>query len=417
MIFYIAKKSLMNRKLTSFLCLFSITLSVALFLGVEKVKDGAENGFTNTISKTDLIVGSKAGPVQLLLYTVFHLGSPTNNITMESYNKIKANPLVKWTIPISLGDSYRGHRVVATDENYYKHYRYQGDKKVELKEGRIPTEIWDVTIGSEIAKKFGFNLGDPIQLSHGISKESIYEHIKSPFKVQGILKPTSTPIDKAIYINLYGMEAMHKGWETGVPDTDMADKSNLKKEDLETKQITAFLLAAKNRIFTLRLRSMIDNFQDEALMAVIPGMALAELWNTIGYVEKALALVSLCVLIVGLLGIVISLYTSINERRREMAILRSLGASGAQVLTLLITEAFVLVTAGCLLGLGLLYGGMFILSPYLASEFSVYLPIEAPSLTEIYYLAGISFGSLIIGMIPGLKAYKNSLSDGLTIKV
>ena len=121
MITYLTWKSVQNRKLTSLLCVSSIALSVALLLGVERIKNGARDGFTNTISQTDLIVGAKGGPLQLVLYTVFRIGSPTNNIRFSSYTKIKNLPEVDWTIPISLGDAYRGYRVVGTDENFFKY--------------------------------------------------------------------------------------------------------------------------------------------------------------------------------------------------------------------------------------------------------------------------------------------------------
>ena len=124
MISFLSYKSLASRKFISFLCVLSIALSLSLFLMVEKLRNGVEEGFTNTISNADLIVGSRSGPLQLLLYTVFHMGSPTNNIRYSSYEEIKSNPTVAWTIPISLGDSYKGHRVVATDENFFKHYQF-----------------------------------------------------------------------------------------------------------------------------------------------------------------------------------------------------------------------------------------------------------------------------------------------------
>ncbi|MGZ3809802.1 MAG: ABC transporter permease, partial [Bacteriovorax sp.] len=217
MIKFLTYKSLNNRKFTSLLCVLSIALSVTLFLGIERIRNGAREGFTNTISQTDLIVGAKGGPLQLLLYTVFHIGGAVNNIRMSTYEEIKNNRLVEWTIPISLGDTYRGYRVVATDENFFAHYRFRGDKKIELSSGAIPKDTFDVVLGSEVAKKFQLKINDPIVLSHGVSSAAILSHEATPFRIVGIIAPTQTPIDTAVYINLYGMEAMHFGWESGVP--------------------------------------------------------------------------------------------------------------------------------------------------------------------------------------------------------
>ena len=417
MINFITFKSIKNRKFTSFLCVLSIALSVTLFLGVERIRTGAKEGFTNTISKTDLIVGPKGGPLQLLLYTVFHIGGAVNNIKYESFQEITKNPIIEWAIPISLGDSYKGHRVIATNENFYIHYRFRGDQKIEFKEGSMPQDTFDVAIGSEIAKKLKLKISDPIVLSHGISNESILNHETVPFKIKAILAPTQTPIDTAIYITLYGEEAMHIGWESGVPSGEKINPDRYKKENIELDELTSFMIKLKSRIAVLRIRSDIDKYEKEPLMAVIPALALQEMWQTISYVEQVLFLISLCVLMVGILSILISLYTSINERRREMAILRSLGASSNHIFGLLIYESSILVLLGCILGVGTLYSLLYFIRPWLEANFSVYLETKALSKTEWLYLLGIFIAGTLAGLIPAIKAYYNSLQDGLTIKI
>ena len=418
MINFLTYKSIKNRKFTSFLCVLSIALSVTLFLGIERIRNGARDGFTNTISKTDLIVGAKGGPLQLLLYTVFHIGGAVNNIKLSTYNDIKSNPQVEWTIPISLGDAYKGFRVIGTDENFYEYYRFRGDKKVEINLGGvIPSDTFDVVIGSVVAKKYKHKVGDPIVISHGISNVGIMSHDNTPFKIVGILSPTQTPIDTGVYVTLQGMEALHFGWETGTPSDEVISPERFKKENIEITQLTSFLIKLKSRIAVLRMRRNIDLYDKEPVMAIIPALALQEMWETIGYVEQILFLVSLCVLLVGVMSILISLYTSINERRREMAILRSLGASAKHIFLLLIYESSILVLIGCILGLVSMYGLLYFVSPWLESNFSVYLPIEAPSKTEWMYLGAIYIVGTMAGLIPAIKAYLNSLQDGLTIKL
>ena len=416
MINFLTFKSIKNRKFTSILCVLSITLSVTLFLGIERIRSGAREGFTNTISKTDLIIGAKGGPLQLLLYTVFHIGSAVNNIRMSTYEDIKNNRLVEWSIPISLGDTYKGYRVVATDENFFLHYRFRGDNQVVLETGKIPTETFDVVVGSEVAKKTHLKVGDPIVLSHGISSQAILAHDSTPFHIVGIVAPTQTPIDTGVFINLYGMEAMHFGWESGVPSGEKINPERFKKENIKITQLTSFMVKLKSRIAVLKMRREIDQYDKEPIMAIIPALALQEMWQTIGYVEQILFLVSLCVLLVGVLSILISLYTSINERRREMAILRSLGASSRHVFALLIYESSLLVLLGCIMGVASLYGVLIFVRPWLESNFSVYLEVKPLSSSEWIYLAGIFLAGTLAGLIPAIKAYMNSLQDGLTIK-
>ena len=418
MITYLTWKSVQNRKLTSLLCVASIALSVALLLGVERIKNGARDGFTNTISQTDLIVGAKGGPLQLVLYTVFRIGSPTNNIRFSSYTKIKNLPEVDWTIPISLGDAYRGYRVVGTNENFFKHYRYRRNQKIEVLNGKIPIGIFDVVLGYEVAQKFQHKTSDSIILSHGISEKSFMDHSVTPFKVVGILNPTATPIDRSIFITLEGMEAMHIGWDKGVPGKNSTvTPENLKKENIHIGQITSFLLKTKNRIQTLKLQRKIDSFPEDPLMAVIPGLALHQLWKTLSYIENILYLISLCVLAVGLISVIVSLYTSLNERRREIAIFRALGAGAGKVVSLLLVESSLIVLVGTLIGTALLYLCLFMVRPYLESNFSLYLPNQFLSSTELIYLGSILLGGITAGFIPAIKAYRNSLQDGLTIQV
>lgn len=418
MVAYLTWKSIQNRKLTSLLCVVSIALSVALLLGVERMKNGARDGFTNTISKTDLIVGAKGGPLQLVLYTVFRIGAPTNNIRYSSYADIKSYPEVDWTIPISLGDAYRGYRVVGTDENLFKHYRYRGDKRIEILEGQVPFEIFGVALGYEVAQKLQHKISDSIILSHGISEKSLMEHSDTPFKVVGILKPTGAPIDRSVFVTLEGMEAMHFGWEKGVPGKGARiSPEKLKKENIHIGQITGFFLKTKSRIQTLKLQRKIDSFPKEPLMAVIPGLTLHELWRNLSYVENILYLISLCVLAVGLISVIISLYTSLNERRREIAIFRALGAGVGKVVSLLLFESSLIVLTGILIGAMLFYLSLFFIRPYLESNFSLYLPIQLLSPTEWTYLGGIFLGGIIAGFIPAIKAYRNSLQDGLSIQV
>lgn len=415
MIAFLAKRALKNRLLTGVLCLFSIALSVALFLGIERVRTGARDGFTNTISKTDLIVGARGGALQLMLYSVFHMGNASNNIRYASFERWADHPMVAWTIPFSLGDSYQGHRVVGTNEDFFEHYRFRGEQKIQLLEGEIFNGIFDVVVGHDVAKKFQLKLGSKLTLAHGVSNKAILEHENTPFTVVGIMKPTATPVDRALYISLYGMEAMHMGWETGMPDeSKLASPETLSEEEMEIKQVTSFLLGAKNRIQTLRLRSAISQDPAEPLMAIIPGLTLQELWQSLGHVENILILVSFCVLIVGVFGILIALYTSLQERRKEMAILRSMGASLGQITSLLVTEAMILVGLGSVLGVVLLYVGMFALRPYLESQFSLYLPIQALSQKEWIMLAIVWGAGLVAGIIPALKARYQSLQDGLS---
>ena len=420
MLLSLAYRSLKNRKLTSVLTLLSLALSVSLWVGIEHIRVGARESFSNTISQTDLIVGARSGSLQLLLYTVFHMGSPTANVSYESYEKIKNQPAVLWTIPISLGDSHRGYRVVGTNEDFYRQYRYRQDRRIEFEQGRAPADVFDVALGSEVAQRLGYRLGQRIVVTHGItSSQGILDHEDKPFTVVGILRPTRTPVDRSLYVTLEGIEAMHIDWKQGAPPLkgQQVPAERIKKEEIKIEQITAFLLRSKARVQTLGLQRQINTFPEEPLMAVIPGVALSELWNGISYGEQVLKVVALFVVIVGLVGMLMALYTSLNERRREIAILRAVGVGPLKIMFLLVVESGLLTLVGSLLGIGLVYILIVLLQPLVEQQFGLYLPVKTLTATEHLYVAGVVLAGLVVGLIPAWKAYRNALSDGLSVRI
>jgi putative ABC transport system permease protein len=419
-LFSLAIRSLLNRKLTTVVTLFSLALSVSLWVGIEHIRGGARESFSNTISQTDLIVGARGSPIQLLLYTVFRIGTPTANVTYESYEKIRRHKAVSWTIPISLGDSHRGYRVVGTNEDFYRRYRYRQDRRLAFARGRAPSDVFDVAVGSEVAQALGYSLGERIVVTHGIaSRAGIMDHDDKPFTLVGILQPTQTPIDRSVYVTLEGIEAMHIDWKGGAPPIKGKETppEQIKKDNIRIEQITAFFLATRSRVQTLSLQREITSFAEEPLMAVIPGVALSELWSGISYGEQVLQVVAIFVVVVGLLGMLMSLYTSLNERRREMAILRALGVGPVKVILLLICESGVLTLLGAVLGVGGVYGLIAVLQPIIEQQFGLHIPLRGLADRQFVYLACVVLGGVGMGFIPAWKAYRNALSDGLSVRV
>lgn len=418
-LFTILWKSLWNRRLTSVLTIFSIALSVLLLLGIERVRLGARESFSNTISQTDLIVGAKGGTLQLLLYSVFRLGSATANISFESYEKLRSHPAVKWVIPYSLGDSHRGFRVVGTNEDFYANYRYRQNRTVTFSEGQAPMQVFDIALGSEVAKALGYNLGASVAVAHGVTEgRAIISHDDKPFKVVGILNKTGTPIDRSLYMTLEGLEAIHMDWKDGAPPRrgEETPAQSIRREDVKVGQITAALVRTKNRFETLYLQREINTYAEEPLMAIIPGVALSELWSVVSYAEDGLRIVSWSVLVVGLLAMLIAVYTSLQERRREMAILRSVGAGLPSIALLLVAEAFLLTILGAIVGVGLTYVVLIATQPLIESTFGMLIPIQPLSVVEWAFIAVILFSGFLIGLVPAVKAYRNSLADGLAVR-
>ena len=416
----LALASLNNRRFTALLTVFAIALSVCLLLAVERVRSETRASFASTISGTDLIVGARSGSVNLLLYSVFRIGNATNNIRWDSYQQLAGHPQVKWAIPLSLGDSHRGYRVLGTSPAYFEHYRFGRQQPLQLAEGRaFADDPFEVVLGAEVAQGLGYRLDERIVLAHGVAKVSMVQHDDKPFRVVGILRRTGTPVDRTLHINLAGMEALHVDWRGGVParGAGRVSAEQARALDLQPQQITAVLLGLNSRIATFALQREINQYRGEPLLAVLPGVALQELWSLMGTAEQALFVVSLFVVLTGLIGMLTAILTSLNERRREMAILRSVGARPWHIAGLLVIEAFALALAGAALGLTLLYVSIAAAQAPLQQFYGLYLPFGWPSGYEWRLLGAILLAAVLMGAVPAWRAYRQSLTDGLSIRV
>jgi putative ABC transport system permease protein len=416
MIIRLAFGSLLARALTVGMTILAIALSVALFLGVEKIRTGAKASFSDTISGTDLIVGARSGSVQLLLYSVFRIGNATNIMTWESYQDIAARPEVDWIVPISLGDSHRQFRVMGTTSAFFERYKYRSGQSLALDDGAIMVDLFDTVIGADVAATLGYRVGDPIVVAHGLA--SFTKHDDQPFRVSGILAKTGTPVDRTVIVSLKAIEAIHVDWQRGAQIPGQSTPADvIRKMALEPQAVTAALVGVKSRLQVFGLQRTINDYTQEPLLAILPGVALQELWQIVGIAETALIGVSAMVVVTALIGMMATIFSSLNERRREMAIFRAMGARPRVILGLLVLEAVLMAAIGALLGLALLYIGLFIGQPLIDSAFGLWLPIDPPTLREVWVLLGVIFAGAIVSMVPALRASRMSLADGMMIRI
>jgi putative ABC transport system permease protein len=415
MILRLAIASLFARALTVGMTILAIALSVALFLGVEKVRTGAKASFNDTISGTDLIVGARSGSVQLLLYSVFRIGNATNNVTWESYQDIAARSDIDWIVPISLGDSHRQFRVMGTTPAFFEHYKYRQGRSLAVTDGAIMDDLFDTVIGADVAATLGYKIDDPIIVAHGLA--SFTEHKDQPFRVSGILEKTGTPVDRTVIISMEAIEAIHVDWQSGVQVPGQSTPADvIRGMELTPKAITAALVGVESPLQTFALQRAINQYAEEPLLAILPGVALQELWGIVGIAETALLAVSAMVVVTALIGMMATIFSSLNERRREMAIFRAMGARPVTILSMLVLEAMVMAAIGALLGLLLLYIGLVIAQPILDSTYGLWLPIEAPTMREVWVIFGVIFAGAIVSLVPALRAYRMSVADGMMVK-
>lgn len=442
-LFTLAFKSIRHRSFATTATVFSVVLSLLLLFTVERVRRSVEDSFTQSVSGVDLLVGARTGSLQLVLFSVFNIGQVTNNVSYDSYDKIHHHPDVEWTIPISLGDGHKGYRVVGTTTEFFEHYQVRANEHLKIINGSLFTESNEVVLGAEVAEALKYKLGDKIVVAHGSTTgESFEDHADQPLTVVGILEATGTAVDRSLYITLGAMEHMHEEHKEGESSEEHAKhekeddhkghehhKNQDEKEhasevhdheahdhEHHPESITSFFVKLKSKTRILSMQREITDNKDEALLAVIPGSVLSDIWRSLSQIEFVLKLISALVMVVGLIGMIIALMTSLNERRREMAILRSLGAGFGHLAKIVFLEVFLI------LGLAVITSAVLkvlletALSGYVAKKFGLIISGSWFSVMDIVMMVATIVVGLIFALFPILVFKNKSLKDGLAVK-
>jgi putative ABC transport system permease protein len=466
MILHVAKRSLLHRKVSVFLTFLALFVSVSLLLSIEHIRKEAKSSFYRTVSGVDLIVGARTGQINLLLSSVFRVGANANSVSWESYKRITSNPQVEWAIPLTLGDSHNGFAVIGTTNDYFEHYRF-GDKRLlgfqaggkfqsgkPNKSGQSPltTTHYDVVLGAEVAKQLNYQVDDQFTISHGLGKVSFSHHAEHPFTVVGILAYTGTPVDQAVHVGLNAIESIHSKPSPSlakqtlsrnsltkqtelidVEDDHAHDNEHKHEHDKEDKhehstqhvvkngidnkaiamqptQISAFMLGLKSRVAVLQVQRQVNQDKQEALSAIIPGLALADLWRLVGAVENVLRVISAAVLIASLLGLSTMLLASLRERKTEIKVFRVMGAKPSFVFWLLQIEALSIALSACVISVVSVMCLILFGSDYLLSEYGLSISANILSIDTIWVICVVLLSTFVITLLPSVGAYRDARS-------
>src|SRR5690606_8131276 len=337
------------------------------------------------------------GDINLLLYAVFRLGNPSNNIRWRSYQEIAGLADVAWTIPLSLGDSHKGYQVLATNDDYFAHFRYGASEPLKLAQGRAFASPFEVVLGAEVARRLGYQLGDRLVLAHGAVSTSFTLHDAHPFSVVGIFAPTGTPVDQTLHISLQGMAALHR------PPVD-----TLAPEQLQVDSITAVMVGLKSRVKVFQVQRLINQYRGEPLQAILPGITLTQLWSTLAIMENTLRVISALVLVAALCGMAAMLLASLRERRREILLLRTIGASPMFIGLLLQIEVLVMVGLATVLALVIALGALVMGAEFWLAWFGLQIEPNVFHSATLKLLLLVCGGAALIGMLPAISAYRLS---------
>lgn len=455
-VFFLALKSLWYRRFTSGLTVVAIALSVALFIGVGKIKDATQDAFSGAISRVDLIVGPRTGNLSLLLYSVFHVGYPSHNVSMKAVDYVKSNDQVEWVVPFSLGDGFKGFPVVGTTTEFFSRYQVKDGESIKFSQGVAFAKDSEAVIGGDVAQSQGLKVGDKIILSHGHSEEGdgFEKHDEHPFTVVGITQFTGTPIDRSVYVSLEGLGSIHdikpaskaattpdargKHQQSHDHESEHDDHSHDHGEDhgedhehdhehdhasfasvdgkVLVKYVSGFFVGAKSRMSSLALQRTINTWEEEALLAIMPGVAMAELWKNLSIFEVALSIISVLVVLAGMIGLFVSLLILSSQRRHEMVVLRAIGAGPSAIFTMLAGEAVAIVLAAIITGMGGMYLGILALRPWLEKKFAVDLALSGVNFSDMKFSATLLVVGAVVGIVSSIRTYRTAMHEGLTTK-
>lgn len=418
----LAAASSWHRRGTLALVAASIALATLLLLTLERLREDIRAGFSNAVSGTDLIVGARTGPVQLMLHAVFRQGGATAAVRMDSLREIASHRAVAWMVPLALGDSHRGHPVLGTTPEYFAHFLYGDRQPLVLAQGRAFAGtldgLYEAVLGAEVAQALGYRPGQRLTLSHGLGPSLAGGHEDKPFVVVGILARTGTPVDRTVHVSLQAIQAIHLDWAGGAPLPGVSiAPEHARKFDLEPREVTAALLGLKSRAAVFAVQRHVSAYEGEPLMAVLPGVALDELWQVVGVGERALLAISGLVAAVSLAGLVAVVLAGLNERRRELAVLRAVGAGPRHVVGLLLAEGLLVTVAGVVVGAAASLAGVAAAAPWVQSHLGITLQPALPSAAQGMWGLSIVIAGMLASLVPAWRAYRLSLADGLTPRV
>jgi putative ABC transport system permease protein len=470
--------SLANRGFSLVLIVVTLACAVALYVGVQNVQRLTRASFENSISGVDLVVAARGSDVQILLNTVFGLGSSGNLVSDETVDHIADMPEVAWVVPLALGDSHRGFRVLGTSPEFFERVLLAPSSKALFTAGGSFEQVLEAVVGADIADALGYQLGDKIVLQHGMGDYGA-AHDDLPFRVHGVLARTGTPFDRTVLVSVEAIEAIHRGWRNGQQLVELSPEQVEKPEDAHEDAhhhgeehhgdehhgdehhgeehhgdehhgdehrgeehhgdehhgdehrgeehhdhahaggldaLDGIFVGLTERRNVVRVQRKIADYEVEPLTAVIPGVTLAQIWQIIGIADRGFRAVSVLVIALVLLAMTAMTVLSTDSRRREMAILRALGASPSMLVGLILAEALFLAICASVLGLGLAIGVSAIAQQWLAQTFGLVATGILPGWEETAIVAYIVPAALVAGLVPALRLYRRTVQDGIMVE-
>ena len=411
----ISTNNLQDKPLTTSLSILLMALGIAIISLLLLAGKQIEEKFSRNVAGIDMVLGAKGSPLQLILASIYQIDSPTGNISMEEANRLTRSPLVKSTIPLSMGDSYKGYRIVGSSEKYLTHFQ------AEFETGNVFSKAMEIVVGNKVAKNLGLKVGDAFSSQHGFDGEG-KAHEEKQFKVVGVLKTTNSVLDALMITPLESVWAVHDEHHEaevgkGANALKLLEEDNIgansirPPEEEDSKEITALLVKFRNPAMGMMMARSIN--QNSTLQTATPAIEINRLFALLGVGVDALKWIALVIIIVSGLSVFVSLYNSLKERKYEMALMLSMGASRTKLFLLLLLEGLIISVIGFVIGIFLSRFGLWIMSENVEQNFHYDFNVLSLLTEEFYLFLGALFIGLLAAAIPSLGIYNINISKTL----
>ena len=394
LIFFLALKGFRQHMFGSLVAAFSIALAGGLLLGTLKIQKQTKASFNNASGGFDAVLGARGSKLQLVLNALFHLDSSPGNLSWEQYELIKKTPGVKEAYPIAVGDNYLGYRLVGTDPQLFYRHEWKKGEKYKLQSGRVFSEMAkEALVGSFVAERLKLKIGDRFQPYHGLNFKEDTQH-QDVYVVVGMLEATGTPSDKVIWVPIKGIQLMEGH------DAEMA------------QSVSAVLLSLRGATgFNLEIKY--NRQGNQATFAWPVAATLASFFEKMNWFRRVLEVISYVIAVVGILMVSSTMRSSINERKRDFAILRSLGSSRMVVTGVILGHTLIISLLGAVSSIGIMQGIWWVTESLIVEETGVLLGSMGLGLQDFGVLAGVIVTGLLGGLWSAVHVYRSDLARNL----
>ncbi|HLK98253.1 MAG TPA: ABC transporter permease [Hymenobacter sp.] len=402
-LFLISWRNLIDKPLSSFLSGLLMTFGITIISLLLLLNKQLDDQFRKNIKGIDMVLGAKGSPLQLILSSIYQIDSPVGNIPLDEAHRLTRNPMIKTAIPLAMGDNYRSFRIVGTDKKYLDHF------EATIGQGRLFQQDLEVVIGPRVAEGTGLKLGDTFSGSHGLDAEG-EAHANTNYTVVGVLNRTNTVTDQLILTPLSSVWTIHEHHEAGEKTHSGETHADEEPAEEVPREITSMLIKFRNPMGMMLARGINQNSK---LQAALPNIEINRLFSLLGVGVETLRGLAIAIMLISGISVFVSLYNSLKERRYEMALMLSMGATRAQLFGMLLLEGLVLALIGFGLGVLLSRIGLWLFSASVSSEYHYDLAAFS-ILPEEWALLGVA---VLIGVLaaalPALDIYRMNISRTL----